>query len=292
MNISKINEKPVVIGGMGGSGTRVVAQILIELGYYMGGKLNHANDNLWFTLLFKRPKWYKSKVIRNVQNITLGLQLFSELMTNQIRWNASKILFVSRVIIDIFLGKHTIVPCGKAINILKSILSAQNSLTSVCWGWKEPNSHIFLPYLIDFFPNISYIHVIRHGMDMAFSRNQQQVRNWGWLYGIDFLSDGYNMPRASLDYWIRSTERVINLGSSLLGDRFMIVKLEELCKMPESEIRRLLQFLQIYQLDGDKQSTLAGLPQMPKSVGRYKAKGLQYFSDSQIEGVRKFGYQV
>ena len=43
---------PVAIGGIGGSGTRLIAQCLKELGFYLGGDLNQANDNLWFVLLF------------------------------------------------------------------------------------------------------------------------------------------------------------------------------------------------------------------------------------------------
>ena len=45
---------PIVIGGVGGSGTRLIAQILKELGYHLGNYLNLSEDNLWFTLLFKR----------------------------------------------------------------------------------------------------------------------------------------------------------------------------------------------------------------------------------------------
>ena len=45
---------PVAVGGVGGSGTRLIAQVLLELGYYLGGDLNESLDNLWFTLLFKR----------------------------------------------------------------------------------------------------------------------------------------------------------------------------------------------------------------------------------------------
>src|SRR6266550_6138718 len=48
--------QPVAIGGVGGSGTRLVAEILRHLGYYMGRDLNEASDNLWFTLLFRRTE--------------------------------------------------------------------------------------------------------------------------------------------------------------------------------------------------------------------------------------------
>src|SRR5690625_1809266 len=45
---------PVAIGALGGSGTRMIAQFLRDAGYYLGDDLNTANDNLWFTLLFRR----------------------------------------------------------------------------------------------------------------------------------------------------------------------------------------------------------------------------------------------
>jgi len=47
-------EAPVAIGGVGGSGTRLIAQCLKELGYFIGSDLNESNDNLLFTALFKR----------------------------------------------------------------------------------------------------------------------------------------------------------------------------------------------------------------------------------------------
>ena len=37
---------PVVIGGVGGSGTRVAAEMVESLGFFMGDDLNHAHDNM------------------------------------------------------------------------------------------------------------------------------------------------------------------------------------------------------------------------------------------------------
>lgn len=54
------NLAPIAVGGVGGSGTRVVAQILSTAGIYMGDDLNIAHDNLWFTLLFKRQDILKA----------------------------------------------------------------------------------------------------------------------------------------------------------------------------------------------------------------------------------------
>lgn len=45
----------IVIGGMGGSGTRLVAQAVNLLGAPLGHDLNRALDDLTFTWLLKRP---------------------------------------------------------------------------------------------------------------------------------------------------------------------------------------------------------------------------------------------
>ena len=53
-------KKIVAVGALGGSGTRVVAQIISDLGVDIGDNLNYPNDNLIFTALFRAPKWYKN----------------------------------------------------------------------------------------------------------------------------------------------------------------------------------------------------------------------------------------
>ena len=46
--------EPVAVGGVGGSGTRIVAHLLRELGFDIGDDLNESLDDLCFTALFKR----------------------------------------------------------------------------------------------------------------------------------------------------------------------------------------------------------------------------------------------
>ena len=61
---SSQTQGPVVIGGVGGSGTRVVVEIMRRLGVYTGSDLNKAGDNKWFTLLCKLPRWELDPVAR------------------------------------------------------------------------------------------------------------------------------------------------------------------------------------------------------------------------------------
>ncbi len=52
-------ETPVAIGGVGGCGTRLIAEMLMRVGFFLGSDLNESLDNLWFTLAFKpRPVRY------------------------------------------------------------------------------------------------------------------------------------------------------------------------------------------------------------------------------------------
>ena len=66
---SKTN--PIAVGGVGGSGTRVVANFLEMLGFDMGSDINESLDNLTFTLLFKRPPLPKIKIFKT--HTPLGL---------------------------------------------------------------------------------------------------------------------------------------------------------------------------------------------------------------------------
>ena len=66
-------------------------------------------------------------------------------------------------------------------------------------GWKEPNTHIILEKLLIRYPMMKYIHVIRNGLDMAFSTNHNQVLLWGGKLLKD--SDFNNIHYASLKYW-------------------------------------------------------------------------------------------
>ena len=51
----------IAIGGVGGSGTRVVTEIIINAGFYMGPDIaQYTKDNFWWTTLLKRPLWYKN----------------------------------------------------------------------------------------------------------------------------------------------------------------------------------------------------------------------------------------
>jgi len=157
------------------------------------------------------------------------------------------------------------------------------------WGWKEPNTHIFIKYLATYFKHIKYIHVIRHGLDMAYSSNQAQLFNWGRLFGV--VSDpSIPLPKALLQYWIRANRQAIDLGQQLLDKRFMLLNFDMFCLNPAYEIEHLLDFLEIDKDSVDVRSLIA-LPRAPKSSGRYKDHDISIFSE-ELKAVRDLGFEI
>ncbi|PZD96503.1 hypothetical protein DNH61_06760 [Paenibacillus sambharensis] len=250
-SLNKI-DGPVVIGGVGGSGTRVAAELLKRMGYFMGSSLNSANDNVDFANLFfnYNEGTYRSKI--TVQVIDQKLHEFQQRMLRSASLQTSK-----------YTG----------------------------WGWKNPPTHIYLDYLSHYFSNMKYILVIRNGLDMAYSRNQNQLRNWGRFFRVPLPKSPALLPRASLTYWVKANRRAIDLGSKLLGDRFIILRYEDLCAHPARELHKLVNFLNL-DLGAVSMNELRSLIVKPASMGRYKHQDLSLFTSKDIASVRQLGFEV
>ena len=157
------------------------------------------------------------------------------------------------------------------------------------WGWKEPNSHLLIDYMNDFFPNFKYIHTIRNGLDMAFSQNQQQLYNWGNLYGVPPPADQEKVPEASFRYWA-SVNKHIQTKVSLLGsEKLMLLNFDNLCREPEKEIRHLLLFLGI-QPDQVDLDTLLAIPQEPPSSGRFQSMSINWLTQEDKKLLVQLGF--
>jgi len=240
---------PIAVGGIGGSGTRVVAAILEAFGIFIGDNLNKSKDNLDFP----------------------GLA----------RFNPSNPERVARCI-----GHEEIVAFER------QMLHGFRRHQSTCrgWGWKVPPTFLFLDYLGRYFDGLRYVHVIRHGLDMAFSQNRNQLRKWGHLFGIG--EEALPPQRAALQYWIKANDFAISQASRYLSDRFVILNFDDLCCHPKETIALLLRFLE----NGDEVSeveALASLVRPPPSMGRYTERISEHlFSNQELSDVERFGFHV
>ncbi|OUD12458.1 sulfotransferase family protein [Thioflexithrix psekupsensis] len=295
------DRSPVVIGGMGGSGTRVVADIVRQAGFYIGNFLNHANDNLWFTFLFKRPLWY-SFAHENRQTLQETMALFEQIMTGQFKESPQVLFTLSKAAKDYLQWQknyhaefNITVPLDKPEMFVQSVVKhyAVDLTQQFGWGWKEPNSHLYVQALSDYFPHIRYVHLIRHGLDMAYSNNQQQYFNWGAsLFGVEWIKNPEQRPYGALEYWLKANQAAIETGQRHLKDRFLLIYFEQLCQQPKVEIQRLLDFIGADQITETQLLQLCQLPKMPSSYQRYQAENLSLFTAEQLTMVQELGYSI
>ena len=274
-------ELSVAIGGVGGSGTRVVSQILRNCGWYVGNELNRALDNLWFTLLLRQPAW--SKQFPSEQEIQFALGIFKQLMEQgslepldqqQIEYIKARPL--SPHYTDEEKVRWTLIVDG--IFNGRSLIKSPDKL-----AWKEPNTHIFLPQIATQFPTLRYVHIIRNGYYMARSRNQRQVKAWHKHFDIEVSNP--ITPEVSLEYWLRANKRAITTGKKMLGERFYLLDFDELCSNPLVEVKKLLEALNI-ETDA---KTLASICEEIK-VQVLPELDVSAFSGAQIERVGRLGY--
>lgn len=282
--------KPVVaIGGMGGSGTRLVASVFQGMGIDLGSVLNGALDNLAFTFFLKRPLWFKNHPCD--ADIREAVELFNAHMVrdfNRLLRAKDKGVF-DKIIAD--LDAH-LVPTGADENVAQHLLNHSTTAFEIpkMWGWKEPNTHIFLPQVLELYPSIKYVHVVRHGLDMAFSSNQQQLLNWESFICPHNVGANKSLASRSLDFWIASTKRAIAIGQEQLGSDFMLLRYEDFCDSPVQSLEAIKDFLGT-EISETKLKELHSLFS-PSTIGRYLENDLNQFTEAQLDQVRELGFEI
>lgn len=306
---------PVVIGGGGGSGTRVVAQLLMDAGFFLGSDLGPALDSKWFGFLFNRPDWFRMNPVD--EQIDIGLSLMRKAIAGPFRPGVVEARFlvgalvgrrglhggkgpaledvVERYLESKDLRTRRPKPLHRYFTGLGSLVhtilgSKPDPEEYRAWGWKAPPSHIILDHLLRYYPDMKYIHVIRNGLDMAFNRNQNQLFNWGWMFDIQPGDDRESLLRASLDYWIVSNRRAVQLGESQGLGRFYLLRYDDLVASPVREAQNLLSFLGVAAGEIDV-ATLTASIERQTSQGRYRREDLSIFSETQLNSVKALGYQ-
>lgn len=239
---------PVAIGGVGGSGTRLVASLLIEMGYAMGTRLNDSLDDLDFTDTF---------------------------VDAAVPWLPGR-EFDERV--------HRYL-CSAGTRL--PLPSAGDPLDATLWGWKEPNTHVFLERLVARIPGMRYIHVMRNGLDMAYSSNLNQLRRWGERVLGRSVRES---PTDALAYWVRVHRRVLSTGE-LMGSRFMMLNYDQMCHQPSDGVKQLLGFLGINP-SSESLSSLCALVDPPSSLGRHAAHQTDDLDPEDVEFVKSLGFTV
>ncbi len=222
------NQNVVAVGGMGGSGSRMAATLVKAMGFCMGNYLNQELDNITFTRLFKNPDWFKTAT---QDDFNLRFNLFVRITKGEKLTPKQEQLYL-KVVAENQL--HSATMLHRVAFVLRNRL--QPRVCNSKWAWKEPNTHIMIDRVIPLAGKMRYIHVVRHGLDMAFSKNRQQLINWGWMFGLDSTANqSTDIFRNQLEFWIRSTKRMIEICPPAIGGNFYLLNYNRLLNHPEKD---------------------------------------------------------
>ena len=198
---------PVVIGAIGGSGTRVFAKIVRHAGLFIGNDLNPQEDsqpfidfyNIWVPLYVQKIYHYEADIDRVLKS-----------------------------------------------NFMDCVEQHLNGIENPnqLWGIKNPKSIHMIPLWHNVFPKMKFIHVVRNGLDIAYSKNQGQFQCYKDLIYDRRIENVYGQPGIIL-FWSRVNQLVAQYGETYLKDQYLRIRFEDLCLQPEVVVQEIFEFLDV-----------------------------------------------
>ena len=210
---------PLVIGATGGSGTRVLVDIIQVAGGFMGANLRPTNDSRAFGPFCQR--WVRPYITRHRKPLA------------EETWRAM------REDLRLCVQEHI----------------AELHAGAPFWGWKNPPNVYLVPFLHEQYPALRFIHVVRDGRDMAFSDNQNQLKRFGDAVlgrpplGLLRLTRAvapklaWPDPRRSIALWSTINVEAADFGEQVLKENYLRVRFEDLCTHTVDTVRRILSFV-------------------------------------------------
>jgi LPS sulfotransferase NodH len=134
------HSQPVILLGRGGSGTRLLAELALSIGTFLGNELNASHDSV---------EWVETLYDLAVEIVTAGGANGSErdlYWRKRLRRRASEILASGR--------------CDP----------------TALWGWKLPETMLTLPQALRAFPRARVVHLVRHPVTSALRRTHMTSR--------------------------------------------------------------------------------------------------------------------
>lgn len=253
---------PVVVLGTGGSGTRAVAEVMDAAGVYLGPERNRASDSLALKPFLKYQ---------------------SEAYVTESGW-------VQAVERD-----PTVVPDPPEalISELRGALERQREgadSPDALWGWKNPRTTFLLPVFYHVAPDAPTAHLVRDGRDMAYSKNQAQLKDCRSLVPED-LRDA-PVPVQSVALWSRLNLAAVAFMRARKPEGHLVVRYEDLCADPATHSERLLRHLGVPVSDAVLQKAVE-LVKLAPTTGRWKQAEAEEVEAVQRAGepaLREFGY--
>jgi Sulfotransferase family len=241
---------------VGGSGTRVFHAIIARCGRYMGLNVNFAGDALDFYEFASR--WIVASARATAQG---GSAPSDPAMADEFR---------------ACVAQHL-----------------RFAPPDAPWGWKQPRSLYFLPFLARSFDDLRFIHVVRDGRDVAFGPQAETVLNLAGVAMLEGSERDEPRPLQLMRLWARANALAADFGESELGHRYLRVRFEDLCESPAAVVKRLVEFDGALAPNRRRRRKLARLVDPPTGLGRWRDEDPNLVADLTLvahDELRRFGY--
>ncbi|MGH7847177.1 MAG: sulfotransferase family protein [Candidatus Binatia bacterium] len=249
-----LTQPPLVIGALGGSGTRVVTLIARHAGWWMGRRVHRKTEDS----LAMRPflnEWFETIL----QFPDISPQIHKRLVTD----------------------------FHRAITAHRKGIPSPNAP----WGWKNPRNMWLIPFYVSIYPRLKFIHAIRDGRDMSLSRNLFLLKNHGdSLLGPSWKD---NPEAAQMEAWRRGNLRAAEAANHCAPGNYFLLRYEDLCLNPRPTVEKLFEFLGAAGSSIDRAVSevlpSSGIGRWQTVPGAANAPSLSLSAQSTL---RRFGYPV
>jgi len=233
---------PVVILGMGRSGSSMLTKFLETLGLFVGHDKRGGNNEAWFFHCLNEWMLHcANSTWDNPHNFNF---IDIELRSDLVRVARRQLRSVRRLN---YLGWKNFFQFND-ISDLK-----------FPWGWKNPRNTFTLDVWKEIFPECKIIHIYRHPIDSAESarygkeiNKSRKKRNWKWdvkeylLLKVDYqLSARTGNIYESLNLWEEYVAKSLSWNEHF-GNNIRHIKYESLLEDPIKVMKDLLVFLNMH----------------------------------------------
>ncbi|MCF7983292.1 MAG: sulfotransferase [Thiohalocapsa sp.] len=253
---------PIVVGGTGGSGTRVLRKVLCELGVFMGSRVNGPGDAIDFSDVLNR---HLGPLLAYTRTLDYRLDDLPDELRGAILRDLGDTL--SRYRAEVPKG------CER-------------------WGWDNPRIIYLLPFVAHLLPQVGFVHLVRDGRDVALSENRNQIRlHFGAISGHQPQNDE-GRHADSVTMWSTVSTTAATAGFTLLGTRYLALRFEDLCEQPREILEQLCGTLELRPSDSAVDAACRALD-VPESIGRWRRQPLHRMLEIQNrsdDALSLFGY--
>ncbi len=208
------NMPPIIVIGMHRSGTSLTAELLSEMGVFMGKELDFAHEALYFQNINK-------KLLAACGAYWASPHPF--ILANNNKDNVEGyVLFVKDL-------------------LSKNLEGYGKPGQFKAWGWKDPRNTITIPIWLRLFPKAKVIHVIRNGIDVAMSLHRREILR----YCQGNIKKRLLPPTIGKAYRLWELYVRTGLLHAKTHPNWHTIYYENLVANPERELKKLAEFAEI-----------------------------------------------